>query len=612
MNTVIYLLLLYFSLFLSLPLLAQYTAQQSHHELEVLSKLKQLDGLDLELVYPTYLSNWQQAAGPQQQLSAVYDIITLAPPMAGETKFYLELSRLATKLNLTEYQQIAELYLLLNKLDFDIKKSKQSLLNWRANLEDTLTNRVKSHYLWLLSKVDRSPATMQQIMQHYLELKQQQILKKERFLLLNAMRYHDQILEQKRTSSHLAFDYALKYQFPIDRNTYLYNQIILLIDNAEYALALSHAEFYLSLASKLDNQVELFFANQLNGYVLLFSQDYQNALQFIETAEQFQAHVTQRWRMQNQRFKARALLHLGDLEQAKLAHQQDAEYLLTAPPLDTREFHFHQLNQGYILLLQGQSHLAIDTIENTFYRAYSEIISERNDNVSKIRELANKELDAKMQAKANQKSLLLALTVLALFFILTCISLIHQIRLRKALQLSRDHAVAISRTDSLTQLNTRQFFQQRLTEEFNRLTRYSNSPACLLMLDVDNFKAINDTYGHLAGDLALITVGKVIKQRTRASDVSGRCGGEEFIILLPETTQQEAYVFAESLRQTMATATTQYQSTELQFTTSIGIAAFTTELDSISQWIDQADKAMYQAKTSGRNKVVCYDPNNAQ
>ena len=344
----------------------------------------------------------------------------------------------------------------------------------------------------------------------------------------------------------------------------------------------------------------------MTGYVLIFLKEFDKALTFLNAAENHEANVSIRWQMQNKRFATRALLLKGQLEQAKLNHLLDQSYLDSKPELDQRELHFHNLNHSYINLLENQTVEGIAMIEDIFYRSYAEVITERNNNVSKIRELASKELDARVRADTNSNYLIITLIVLALLFITICLSLARQIRLRKALQKSRDLAVKAGRTDGLTKLNNRLYFQECLELEFNRLQRYQNSNASLLILDLDKFKSVNDNHGHLAGDKALKKAGRLIKNRIRNTDICGRLGGEEFAILLPETSEQGAFAFAEDLRMAIANCSIEHEENVITCTASIGLAIFNGNQTSANQWLDQADKALYQAKNNGRNQVIVF------
>jgi diguanylate cyclase (GGDEF)-like protein len=160
----------------------------------------------------------------------------------------------------------------------------------------------------------------------------------------------------------------------------------------------------------------------------------------------------------------------------------------------------------------------------------------------------------------------------------------------------------LSVTDALTGLLNRRYLEKRLSEEIQRSKRH-RFPMSLMMLDVDDFKSYNDTFGHPAGDTALKIVAGVLKDMLRGADVAARYGGEEFAILLPQTTSAEAAVIAERLRQRI-------EHTEFpkrKVTISIGIASCTNEIDTPEDVVGAADHALYEAKNHGRNNVQIYD-----
>ena len=160
----------------------------------------------------------------------------------------------------------------------------------------------------------------------------------------------------------------------------------------------------------------------------------------------------------------------------------------------------------------------------------------------------------------------------------------------------------LSVTDSLTGLLNRRYLEKRLIEEIQRSKRH-RFPMSLMMLDVDEFKSYNDTFGHPAGDAALKIVASVLQDMLRGDDVAARYGGEEFAILLPQTTSTEGAAIAERLRQRI-------EHTEFpkrKVTVSIGIAACSNEIDTPTDIIGAADHALYEAKNHGRNNVRIYD-----
>jgi diguanylate cyclase (GGDEF)-like protein/PAS domain S-box-containing protein len=160
--------------------------------------------------------------------------------------------------------------------------------------------------------------------------------------------------------------------------------------------------------------------------------------------------------------------------------------------------------------------------------------------------------------------------------------------------------------DSLTGLANRGYFRELATAEISRCQRYGE-PLTLLMADLDHFKRINDTRGHHAGDVALQTAARVLREQCRQSDVAARVGGEEFMMLLPNTATDEAVVVAERLRIALAAqAVVLEDGTEFHLTASIGVATLQPG-ESLHAVMQRADTALYAAKTGGRNRVEVAD-----
>jgi len=164
-------------------------------------------------------------------------------------------------------------------------------------------------------------------------------------------------------------------------------------------------------------------------------------------------------------------------------------------------------------------------------------------------------------------------------------------------------------TDELTKLYNRRYFFVRVNEECERVSRYGGGWFSILILDIDHFKQVNDTYGHLAGDEVLREISMILKTSVRSTDVAARFGGEEFIILLPETDLQGGAKFAERIRKTIEEHHFRYKDKTIPVTVSIGVASGGCKDDKMSPdiIIGQADKALYKAKETGRNRVCVYD-----
>lgn len=162
--------------------------------------------------------------------------------------------------------------------------------------------------------------------------------------------------------------------------------------------------------------------------------------------------------------------------------------------------------------------------------------------------------------------------------------------------------------DPLTKLYNRRHFLDAASRRMSHLSRKS-LPMSVILLDLDYFKSINDTYGHGAGDEALRMVSRIIMENIRADDTAARFGGEEFICFLPETDIGGAYIIAERMREAIAKSGIDYERhTSIMITASFGIAGTTSGKDQpIDAFIARADKALYTAKKGGRNRTAVFD-----
>jgi diguanylate cyclase (GGDEF)-like protein len=174
------------------------------------------------------------------------------------------------------------------------------------------------------------------------------------------------------------------------------------------------------------------------------------------------------------------------------------------------------------------------------------------------------------------------------------------IKLEQALKIINELAIR----DELTGSHNRRHLIKLIENEKDRTARLG-SLFCLCLLDIDFFKRINDTYGHSAGDTVLREFALTVQRQIRESDSFGRYGGEEFLLMLPETTLEEAIVLAERVRHSIQKLGFPDISEDLGVTVSIGVAEFRTG-ESIGQTVARADEALYMAKASGRNRIICY------
>ena len=190
------------------------------------------------------------------------------------------------------------------------------------------------------------------------------------------------------------------------------------------------------------------------------------------------------------------------------------------------------------------------------------------------------------------------------------ISYLEQLTRQSAITINRANAYAkilqYATLDALTGLNNRRQFEVRLKQEIATTKRQKN-PLCAMMIDIDFFKKVNDTYGHASGDAVLRAVASVIKEHLRESDIPSRYGGEEFAVLLPYTHIDEAQIVGERLRKAVESTPVPIDKKNINVTISMGLAEFNPE-ETGEELFERADKALYEAKESGRNRV-CIDKN---
>lgn len=176
-----------------------------------------------------------------------------------------------------------------------------------------------------------------------------------------------------------------------------------------------------------------------------------------------------------------------------------------------------------------------------------------------------------------------------------------EIELRASLESKNRKLTDLSNTDSLTALFNHRFMMERCQEMFRQSKRYGTPLSCV-MVDIDHFKSVNDTYGHQFGDMVLRGISKILKERTRSSDLCGRYGGEEFIILMARS-KEESIEYVSRLHQIIGEETFTDAGQRVRVTVSIGLADYQGELNTCHELIQRADQALYRAKQGGRNLI---------
>ncbi len=181
--------------------------------------------------------------------------------------------------------------------------------------------------------------------------------------------------------------------------------------------------------------------------------------------------------------------------------------------------------------------------------------------------------------------------------------LIARVKTQLKIKMLQDQLKTLANTDPLTGLSNRRCLFEALTRELSRSQRFGK-PCSLVMLDVDNFKNVNDRFGHFLGDEVLVAVANRLQSATRIYDLAARYGGEEFALLLPDTDSAQAFIVAERIRNQIEIMFFPDELESLKLTISAGIASFPgSEVEIVDDMVSLADRALYKAKHGGRNRV---------
>lgn len=170
---------------------------------------------------------------------------------------------------------------------------------------------------------------------------------------------------------------------------------------------------------------------------------------------------------------------------------------------------------------------------------------------------------------------------------------------------ANEQLARLSRTDRLTDLNNRGYWEECLVKEHERYAR-GQQPCTLIMFDIDHFKKVNDTYGHQAGDEVIRQTARALQMTIRKTDIAGRYGGEEFGVILVNTAADNALILAERLRKRIEALTVQHDDLRIKYTISLGVAELTPSMATHKQWLEASDQCLYHSKQNGRNQATLF------
>lgn len=175
------------------------------------------------------------------------------------------------------------------------------------------------------------------------------------------------------------------------------------------------------------------------------------------------------------------------------------------------------------------------------------------------------------------------------------------------LEQSNQQLSTLSKTDGLTKLFNRAYWESSLQREFKQ-AKISGHTSSLVIFDIDHFKKVNDTYGHTVGDDVIRNAADLLRKTSRNTDICGRYGGEEFTVILPGTNAEQALYFAERLRKRIEEVTVKCEDIYVNYQISLGICELSATHEDYLSWLEMADKALYYSKDHGRNQSTIYHP----
>ncbi len=283
---------------------------------------------------------------------------------------------------------------------------------------------------------------------------------------------------------------------------------------------------------------------------------------------------------------------LSDHKQISLSRSSSIEYALKV----LKENHFDLILLDY-LLPDGNGLDFLRRMEKEGLEIPAVVITGQGDEMIAKQVIQAGAYDYLPKNRIGEESLLRVLT-----------NTMEKARLKREIKNAQEKLAMMSIRDELTGLYNRRYFNEVVEKEVSRAARYETD-LVLCMIDLDYFKKINDTYGHLAGDMTLSEIAGMLKKCVRESDLCCRYGGEEFTVIMTNTDIKGAEKVSERFRKMVANRLFQYNSLKFHCTVSVGITAYQPELkQSSTELMEAADNALYQAKAQGRNKVVTIDP----
>jgi diguanylate cyclase (GGDEF)-like protein len=576
--------------------------------LKMLDKLVSKEVKDYENQLPAFLDKTQSATDINTKIKYLHHI----------SMFYLtsdefelaelslnKLSELSKKQDDKLMQAIAKLYLIVVKAKFRKDQIRTQLIDLKLSLSLQNERKFEVNYLLAYSfaiKTNADYAELERLSLESIQLANEPAFKEEYFIALWRLANNELNLSRRLSAIEKLIDFSIAEQLPLNRHILLYNFVNYLMESqGNVELAALFANAYLSLANELNNKSEMFFALERNASIYSMMGENQKALELIVKARKLSKGQNQYWIARVDYLQSLQHIILGEEKEAIKWFSKAQEYYQQTG-VDSPQS-MKRVNT-YLAFMSGDIALGVIEAEKIRLNDIKRVALERDGSFYVIRELVDQEKVANLSAKQSNEYLKFSVIVLILLLAILLFVAKRQLDVSRSLRLSQKELESFARKDGLTQLNNRQYWEEGFSNEYALLNRNWKRISSLIMFDIDHFKKINDQYGHLAGDEILKEISNILKTTMRTTDLCGRYGGEEFVILLFDTKLEEAQQVATILKDKIAATDFPYKDAQIKMTISAGVCQFTRDFQTHTHWIDAVDDALYQAKNNGRNKVV--------
>jgi diguanylate cyclase (GGDEF)-like protein len=580
----------------------------------VLDLIEQSDQIDLLLLGPQLEAKLNSNLLPEEKSELLITLINSYFSDGFQDKFIgfaEQLAQHSKQYNLQEEAQIAALFLLPRQMNirFRTKEFYEKLLSLKEKLDNDLDERVLYQIDIMLTTLNPSSfkfSQQQALMNHITRIQETGKHKLYNYFFYKALAtLHSQIDLILHYSKEMLL-FAQTHHLPINRNIMLHSIGYTFHFRRMTKESRKCIELQLKIAHKINDPLYIFRAQTRELEQLDQEHDYHAMLELISRINSGDYQPSQHWRNFVDYYEAVAQAYTGQVDLAQATYERLFDFL-NSPELQRHNLPDY-LN-AQILFNQKQFEASKHAMEDYWWHRYNYVLQQQEKHVDEIRNqfltLVNEKTDSIELANQRLQTFQWFIALLLVLISVIVFLIIRTKNFAKKLAAQHQKLEQVSRIDDLTKLLNRRYFLYLLNEELTDYRKSSHTQTCLLMIDIDHFKAINDNHGHVSGDLALEKVAQVIKKQSSKTTLCARYGGEEFLLLLRDTNTEVAFKFAEELRIAIQSTEIIFQEHIINITCSIGIAAYNNTAKH-HDWIQNADKAMYQSKRKGRNQTTIF------